>query len=135
MEKNCKLTNENYVELAEQVIRQMKEDLNEKKVKRLVSTSKIRNLLSMISDIYNELLNKSEPQLDERVRERISYLQVHFVYEAGREETVKHFVDTANILSYIRGIRGKRSEFILFSRYMEALVAYFKFYGLDEKER
>lgn len=89
----------------------------------------------MISDIYNELLNRPEEKLDERTRERIAYLRVRFVYEAGREDTVKHFVETANILGYLQAINGKRSEFILFSRYMEALVAYFKYFDLDEKER
>lgn len=135
MGKYEKLTNENYAELAEAAMAQLKKEKEADRRKRLVSTSKIRNLLSMISDIYNELLNRPEEKLDERTRERIAYLRVRFVYEAGREDTVKHFVKTANILEYIQAINGKRSEFILFSRYMEALVAYFKYFDLDEKER
>lgn len=135
MGKNEKLTNENYVELAEKAMMQLKKEKEADRRKKLVSTSKIRNLLSMISDIYNELLNRPDEKLDERTRERIAYLKVRFVYEAGREETVKHFVETANILEYLQAINGKRSEFILFSRYMEALVAYFKYFDLDEKER
>jgi len=135
MGKYEKLTNENYAELAEAAMAQLKKEKEADRRKRLVSTSKIRNLLSMISDIYNELLNRPEEKLDERTRERIAYLRVRFVYEAGREDTVKHFVETANILGYLQAINGKRSEFILFSRYMEALVAYFKYFDLDEKER
>lgn len=135
MGKYEKLTNENYAELAEAAMAQLKKEKEADRRKRLVSTSKIRNLLSMISDIYNELLNRPEEKLDERTRERIAYLRVRFVYEAGREDTVKHFVKTANILEHIQAINGKRSEFILFSRYMEALVAYFKYFDLDEKER
>lgn len=135
MRKYEKLTNENYAELAEAAMAQLKKEKEADRRKRLVSTSKIRNLLSMISDIYNELLNRPEEKLDERTRERIAYLRVRFVYEAGREDTVKHFVETANILGYLQAINGKRSEFILFSRYMEALVAYFKYFDLDEKER
>ena len=135
MGKYEKLTNENYAELAEAAMAQLKKEKEADRRKRLVSTSKIRNLLSMISDIYNELLNRPEEKLDERTRERIAYLSVRFVYEAGREDTVKHFVETANILGYLQAINGKRSEFILFSRYMEALVAYFKYFDLDEKER
>lgn len=135
MEEKKRLNNENYADLAEQAVKTLKEAKETRKVRELVSTSKLRNLLSMISDIYNELLNNSEEELNDRIKERITYLRVHFVYECGREKSVMNFVRTANILAYIQNIQGKKSEFLLFSRYMEALVAYFKFYGLDNEER
>lgn len=129
------LKNENYVDLAENVIKKMKKEKDENPRKKLVTTTKIRNLLSMISDIYNEILDKPEEKLGRDIQDRISYLRVRFAYEAGREPVVREFVDAACILDHIKNIKGSRAEFILFSRYMEALVAFFKYYGLDEKER
>ena len=62
----------------------------------------------------------------------INYLKLRFVYEAGREQKVKRLVETAQILQCLDAIKGNRSQYILFSRYMEALVAYRKFYEKDE---
>ena len=37
-------------------------------------------------------------------------------------------MDKADILAQISGINGNRKNYILFTRYMEALVAYHKYY-------
>ena len=64
---------------------------------------------------------------------RINYLKVRIIYEAGREESVKYFIDESFLLKVIDSIKGSRSQYMLFSRYLEALVAYRKFkYGKDE---
>ena len=47
----------------------------------------------------------------------------------GRETKVKTLVEKAEILHHIDDIKDSRTQFILFSRYMEALVAYRKFIG------
>lgn len=120
-----KLTKDNYVEVAKAAI----DNLKNSEEKKLVTTTKIRGLLSLLADIYNEVQQGKEDTLNERV----NYLKVRFLYEAGRESTVKKFVNTAHILDYINSIKGEKSEFILFYHYMEALIAYFKFYGLDKE--
>lgn len=51
------------------------------------------------------------------------------MYEAGREVKVKKLIEEADILTHIDEIKNSRKQYILFSRYMEALVAYRKFYG------
>lgn len=130
-----KLTNDNYVELAEKTIGVMKAEKERNFRTELVSTTKIRGLLAMLADIYNEIQDMPDEVMNEHIRSRIDYLRIRFVYEAGKEETVKKFVNDANLLDYLKAINGKRSEFILFYHYMEALVAYFKFNGLDKKER
>ena len=95
----------------------------------MVTTSKLRNLLSMTSDIYNEILNFQEEELSEEICGRIDYLKVRFLYEAGREEKVRDLVEEAKIIDCINEIKGNRKRYILFSRYMEALVAYHRYYG------
>lgn len=54
-----KLTEDNYTELAENVIlklKQIKEMKTKGKSVNLVTTSKIRNLLAMTADIYNDVV-------------------------------------------------------------------------------
>jgi len=97
----------------------------------IVTISKIRNLLAMTADIYNEVLISNE-KLSSDVNARIDYLRVRFVYECGRDETVKDFVEEAEILNALKEINGSRKNFILFQHYMEALVAFHKY---NHKER
>lgn len=127
-----KLTEENYVQLAEEAIKELRKD-EEKKSKgkniQLVTTSKIRNLLAMTADIYNDVINSQKEQLSKNIVGRINYMKIHFVYEAGREEKVRVLMEKAEILEHLDEIQGNRTQYILFSRYMEALVAYRKFYG------
>ena len=42
---------------------------------------------------------------------------------------LKDFVTSANLLSYIKGIGSSREQMIRFAQYMEALVAYHKYFG------
>ncbi len=129
-----KLDENNYVELAEEAIKKLKSQVNERNHRALpvVTTSKIRNLLAMTAEIYNEVQNNPNERLSEEVKGRINYLKIRVVYEAGREDSVKRFVKTAAILEHLDEIKGSRKQYILFSRYMEALVAYRKFLVEDK---
>lgn len=125
-----RLTEENYVEVAEKVMQDIcsQKDRNGKSISP-VTTSKIRNLLAMTAGIYNEVLNVQEDKLSNETIGRINYLKIRFVYESGREPKVKMLVQKADILQHLDEINGSRKQYILFSRYMEALVAYRKFLG------
>ena len=70
--------------------------------------------------------------LEEEICSRIEYLRVRFLYEAGREPAVRRLVEEAKLLEVLKGIHGSKKNFILFSRYMEALVAFRKYY--DEND-
>ena len=114
------INKENYVDQAEQVIKNLKTN---HKGNIMLTTSKIRNILAMVSEIYNEVIHESGEVLSSESQERIQYLRLRIVYEAGRETSVKDFVEKA---------KDSKSQFLLFCRYMEALVAYRKFSGRDE---
>ena len=125
-----KISEQNYVDTAEQVIKNLKNKKDMKgKAVQSITTSKIRNLLAMTADIYNEVQNQYTDILSEEIKGRIEYLRVRFLYEAGREVSVKNLVEEAKIMDMLRDIKGSRKNFILFSRYMEALVAFHKYYG------
>lgn len=127
------ISNDNYVDKAERVIKTLKGKKNPKNGRdiQMVTTTKIRNLLAMTADIYNEVLNISGDRLPEELNNRIEYLRVRFTYEAGKdsEGKVRDFVTEAGLLDILREIKGSRDNFMLFNRYMEALVAFHRFYG------
>lgn len=139
------LTEDNYVDQAqhaiEDLIQKSKEDLIQKSKEdkgknAIVTTSKLRNLLAMTADIYNDVILSMEEELPADVRERINYLKVRFIYESGRvnNDDVKKMVSAADILRHLQDIGNSRKRYLLFSRYMEALVAYRKYLVHDRDE-
>lgn len=124
------LNEQNYVDEAERVISKLKN----KKDQRgyyipMVTMSKLRNLLGITVDIYNEVVRCQEDRLNEDISARIEYLRVRFLYEAGRDTAVRNLVNEADIVEILKGINSSRKKYILFNRYMEALVAFHKYYG------
>jgi CRISPR-associated protein Csm2 len=128
-----KINEQNYVDEAEKVIKRLI-NLKDKKGRTvpLVTTSKIRNLLAMTSDIYNEVMNQNGDKLDESICERIEYLRVRFIYESGREDSVKRLVEYAEIIELLKEIGNSKKNYILFNHYIESLVAFHKYYGGKE---
>ena len=120
------LTDDNYVDKAEKVIKSLNhtKDHRNNKIKFFLTTTKIRNLLNLTSNLFDESKIREYKEL----ADKIAYLRVQFVYQSGRETAVKDLVKKAEILDILKEINNKES-FQRFCRYMEALVAYFKFYG------
>ena len=124
-----RIDDSNYVDRAERAIKELstKVDMRGKPV-GVVTTSKIRNLLAMVSDMYNDVLNLTDDKLSEEMTGRISYMRMRFYYEAGREPKVKELFEASEVLDIMKEIGASRKNYILFSRYMESLVAFRKFY-------
>ncbi len=116
----------NYVDMAENVVNNLMRD---KKNHLILTTSKIRNILSMISTIYNEVLHYQSDKLNEDIVERLKYLKMRFAYEAGREKAVKDLIEVAKIFEIIDWVGDDKQRCILFCKYMESIVAYHKFNG------
>ena len=121
----------NYVDKAENAIKKLTEEsrVKNKGQLKIVTTSKIRNLLAMTSDIYNQVLTYNSEKMDNDIVGRIEYLRVRVMYECGREPKVKEFVQKAEIIELLKEIGNSKKNYLLFSRYMEALVAFHKYYG------
>ncbi|GAD47131.1 type III-A CRISPR-associated protein Csm2 [Streptococcus anginosus] len=120
------LTDDNYVDKAEAAIKSLKRNNRDRRNPDafLLTTSKIRHLLSLTSALFDESNVKGYPDL----QDKIAYLRVQFVYQSGREFAVKDLVQQAQILEALKEVSNKET-LQRFCRYMEALVAYFKFYG------
>lgn len=124
------VNDQNYVDMAEKVIIRLKNKKDRKgRNIPMVTTSKLRNLLTMTADIHNEVMSQTEEKLEDHITSRIEYLRVRFLYEAGREDSVRDLVEEAEIIPFLKGINGNRENYLLFSKYMEALVAFHKYYG------
>lgn len=84
-----RINENNYVDKAEEAIIELVKDAKERYGVRyrdkLVTTSKIRNLLAMTADIYNQVLVCQEEVLSDDICGRIEYLRVRFMYEYGRD--------------------------------------------------
>lgn len=117
------LTDDNYVDKAEKVIKSLNRNKRDPKL-FVLTTSKIRNLLNLTSTLFDE----SKVREYKDLADKIAYLRVQFVYQSGRETSVKDLVRKAEILDILKEINNKES-LQRFCRYMEALVAYFRFYG------
>ena len=118
------LTSDNYVDYAQSVIRYLNSQSD-----KLLTTSQIRNMLSLNSEIYNMVIIENQSSLSDNVKAKLQYLKVRMVYDSGREEKVMAFVVKSNLIRHIDWIDGDKERYILFSKYMEALVAFRKFEG------
>ena len=121
-----KLQTDNYVEQAEKVMQDL-QAAGKGQIK--LTTSKIRSILAMVSELYNDAQRLRAETLSEDLVGRVQYLKMRIAYEAGREGYVREFVKKAAILEEIGRIGRKKEQLLLFCHYMEALVAYHKFLG------
>lgn len=127
------INDQNFVDEAEKAIIELKNLKNKNgKAVAMVTTSKIRNLLAMSADIYNEVLSEQADKLSPDICSRIEYLRVRFLYEAGREQAVRNFVEKTGILDVLRSVNGSKKKYIMFNRYLESLVAFHRYYGGKE---
>ena len=94
-----RINEKNYVDKAEKVISDLAEESKVKNRGRvnIVTTSKLRNLLAMTADIYNQVLLYPSERLDDELLGRIEYLRVRVMYECGRdnEHKVEKFIKKA----------------------------------------
>lgn len=135
---------ENYVDEAERIMRALISSGT------TVTTSKIRNLLSLVTDIYNDESIRTEDKLKPDSVVKLNLMRVRVAYEYGRDtgesksrnkeegsgkETVypmREFITQAHLREYLKGISTDRADLIRFAHYMEALVAFHRYLGGKE---
>lgn len=136
---------DNYVDRANQVMRKLKgkEDASNNNYK-MVTTSQIRKFLAAVNRINgkidqpkngNKTLGPSE--IPDDLQMEIKFLKVRLAYQIGRagdkrNNPVKDFEDKAELFKEIDGIGDSLERYENFARYVEALVAFHKFYGGEE---
>ena len=123
------IDSKNYVNKAEVVIKELIAERNrDPRKNKILSTSQIRKQLAMTAELFAQAEKETSDKISEELLDRIEYLRVQFVYQAGREPTVKNFIEKAEILEILKTIKDNKKDFLNYCRYMEALVAYRKYY-------
>lgn len=134
---------ENIVDKAELAIKSIRKP-NKKNHDKLVielKTNQIRKILTAVNILKNkvDIYKIAKPQakkLDEELQMEIEFLRVNIAYQIGREKgkenLVREFVEKADLLNMVKNINGDIKAFENFCRYIEALVAFHKFYGGQE---
>lgn len=111
----------NYVDRAEAVIKNLRHND--------ITTSKLRNILAMAADIYNDIKRDKSESISEENRKRLEYLRVRMIYEAGRTKEVQEFLIESDLCNELKKVNGKKTKYVDFYHYLEALVAFHKYYG------
>ena len=127
---------ENYVDEAERIMRALISSGT------TVTTSKIRNLLSLVTDIYNDESIRTEDKLKPDSVVKLNLMRVRVAYEYGRDNgesvgkdkvyPMREFITQAHLREYLKGISTDRADLIRFAHYMEALVAFHRYFGGKE---
>lgn len=131
---------ENIVDKAELAIKSIgKPDKNNpNKLYIKLKTNQIRKILTAVNilknkvDIY-KIAKSKEKKLDEELQMEIEFLRVNMSYQAGRDNLVREFIEKADLLNMVKDINGDIKAFEKFCKYVEALVAFHKFYGGQDK--
>ena len=127
---------ENYVDEAERIMRALISSGT------TVTTSKIRNLLSLVTDIYNDESIRTKDKLKPDSVVKLNLMRVRVAYEYGRDNgesvgkdkvyPMREFITQAHLREYLKGISTDRADLIRFAHYMEALVAFHRYLGGKE---
>lgn len=118
---------EDYVEAAERVMSALFANRSR------ITTTKMRGFLTLVNDIYNVENLRTESKLSPESKLKLMRLRVRMVYDAGREQDVRTFVERTKLLEYLKGVGDDRQAMIRFAHYMEALVAYHRYLGGSDK--
>lgn len=95
-----------------------------------ISSSKLRNLYSLIINACNADHVNAGEKLSRKSVNMLMSARVRMVYECGRDANVKEFVSTAKLIGYMKAIGDSSEKLTAYANYMEALVAYHRFYKL-----
>lgn len=122
------------VEEAEKVILKIK---NNNKGKIYLTTSQIRKFLTAVNLLKNKIeiyrcQNNNTNILSEDLTMEIKFMRINIVYQVGKDNSkknLKEFVETAQLENWIKNIGNSVVKFNEFYKYVEALVAFHKYYG------
>lgn len=108
--------------------------------KTSLTTTKLRKFLNYIIDIYNQEVLRADKELTKESIQNLQLAQMRMLYEAGRDKDsvkkqnrdttymIEDFLRDFKLINYLKDIEGNREKFLDYTHYLEAIVAFFKFY-------
>lgn len=128
---------DNYVDKAQQVMEKLSQGRT-----TMVTTSQIRKFLTAVNTVsgkVDQFRNSGKGNtLPEELQMQVKFLKVKLAYQIGRAQSnrgnpVKEFSEMAGLMTRIDSIGNSMEKYENFARYVEALVAFHKFYGGRDK--
>ena len=120
---------EDYVEEAEKKIQEYTTKVNRRS---WITTTKLRNILSLLMDVYNVEKLRVDQTISEESHVKLQMARIRLAYECGRDRITKDFVDHTNLLPWLKNAGKSREKVLNYIHYVEALVAYHRYYGGKE---
>lgn len=122
----------NYADVAQAIMKKLSECKDQRgrtKPFEGLTTSKIRSIYSLIMNVYTRVDSSEDFGVHIKY---IQYLKAKMAYEEGREPAVKTFMEGTRLRTLLNNVKDY-DTFMLYCRYAESLVAYFKFFGGKDK--
>lgn len=122
-------------------INNAKDFVKKNSLNKNITTSQIRKFLSAVNKINNKIIYQNDNDSDDLSKDiidEIAYMRIQFAYIYGKDrknEGLKKLHEKLDNAMKDINIKKKKSEFINFARYVEAIVAYHKFFGGKENGR
>lgn len=135
---------DDYVKRAEEAISELKRLEEQDRRKSVITTSKLRSLFSLFTETYNTVSRGDQEKLDRDQINDLNAAKVRIYYEIGREDRYNGYMDSApvgrfvqqsKLLAYLGDIGDSCKKLMQFYHYMEALVAFHRFYFGEKKDR
>ena len=113
----------------------------------ILKYAQVRKILSSVLAIKNKLsvAQRRSKEFDEDIAMDVRFLKTTFLYQAGRIEEslgrgqkaypVKQLIDASQLLNMIEGIGTNVKRFELLCKYVEALVAFYKYRSVELTQR
>lgn len=103
-----------------------------------LKTNQLRKFLTAANSITNQInryriQHPEANELPDQLAAEIQFLKVKAAYQVGRNNTAREFMAKSQMITYIDGIGTSLEKYETFARYLEALVAYHKFYSEGDK--
>ncbi len=127
-EKFFKEVSDDFASTAENVVLNLDKD---RSGNIALKTNQIRNCLDLINGVSEKVALYNGEDIS-CFKNEILYIRVKLAYIYGRAESnsgVKDFIDKSKLIELILCIGSNKQRWQIFAKYVEALVAYHKYYG------
>ncbi len=123
------------VDLAQSVMKKLSTATDKWGKPSMVTTSQLRRFLTAVNTVTGKVeqyQNETGEQgkLSADLAAQVKFLKVKLAYQVGRQgKIVSDFAKEADLMAAIDSIGSDAKKYEEFARYVEALVAFHKFYG------
>ena len=123
------------VDLADKVMKKLSTATEKWGKPSMVTTSQLRRFLTAVNTVTGKVEQYQNEtgtleKLSTDLAAQVKFLKVKLAYQVGRQgKVVADFAKEADLMAAIDSIGSDAKKYEEFARYVEALVAFHKFYG------